>query len=127
MNITNRRHQEFTVLTGNRRRAADRVGRAYSSGRTATGLSAVGMTAKAIDPHEADFLARCPPLVQAAKERRALVAVDNTTATAYLQRPLELGVHFAVASDTKALTGHSDVLLGHVATTDAEHAAALRG
>jgi cystathionine gamma-lyase len=66
-------------------------------------------------------------LVQAAKERRALVAVDNTTATAYLQRPLELGVHFAVASDTKALTGHSDVLLGHVATTDAEHAAALRG
>jgi len=68
MNITNRRHQEFTVLTGNRRRAADRVGRTYPSGRTATGLSAVGMTAKAIDTHEAEFLARCPPLVQAAKE-----------------------------------------------------------
>ena len=66
-------------------------------------------------------------LVQVAKERHALVAVDNTTATAYLQRPLELGVDFAVASDTKALTGHSDVVLGHVATTDAEHATALRG
>jgi cystathionine gamma-lyase len=66
-------------------------------------------------------------LVQAAKQHRALVAVDNTTATAYLQRPLELGVDFAVASDTKALTGHSDVVLGHVATTDAEHATALRG
>jgi len=67
MNITNRRHQEFTVLTGNRRRAADRVGRTYPSTRTATGLSAVGMTAKAIESHEVEFLARCPPLVQATK------------------------------------------------------------
>ncbi len=57
-------------------------------------------------------------LVQAARNHRVLVAVDNTTATAYLQRPLELGVDFAVASDTKALTGHSDVVLGHVATTE---------
>jgi cystathionine gamma-lyase len=66
-------------------------------------------------------------LVQAARDHRVLVAVDNTTATAYLQRPLELGVDFAVASDTKGLTGHSDVVLGHVATTDAEQATALRG
>ena len=68
MHTTNRRHQEFTVLTGNRRRAADRIGRTYPTGRTATGLSAVGMTAKAIEPREAEFLARRPPLVQAAKE-----------------------------------------------------------
>jgi cystathionine gamma-lyase len=67
-------------------------------------------------------------LVRAAKELGGvLVAVDNTTATAYLQRPLELGADFAVASDTKALTGHSDVVLGHVATTDSARAAALRG
>jgi cystathionine gamma-lyase len=65
-------------------------------------------------------------LVHAARARGALVAVDNTTATAYLQQPLALGADFVVASDTKALTGHSDLVLGHVATTRAEHAAALR-
>jgi cystathionine gamma-lyase len=65
-------------------------------------------------------------LVRAARATGALVAVDNTTATAYLQQPLALGADFAVASDTKALTGHSDLVLGHVATTSREHAAALR-
>jgi cystathionine gamma-lyase len=48
----------------------------------------------------------------------ALVAVDNTTATALSQRPLALGADFSIASDTKALTGHSDLILGHVATRD---------
>jgi cystathionine gamma-lyase len=48
----------------------------------------------------------------------AIVAVDNTTATPLGQRPLELGADIVVASGTKALTGHSDVLLGYVATND---------
>jgi cystathionine gamma-lyase len=48
-----------------------------------------------------------------------LVAVDNTTATPLGQRPLDLGADLAVASGTKALTGHSDLLLGYVATRDA--------
>ena len=65
-------------------------------------------------------------LVDAAHNEGALVAVDNTTATAYLQQPLALGADFSVASDTKALTGHSDLVLGHVATKDAELATALR-
>ena len=65
-------------------------------------------------------------LAAAARARGVMIAVDNTTATAYLQQPLQLGATFTVASDTKALTGHSDVILGHVATTDPEHAAALR-
>ena len=52
--------------------------------------------------------------------------VDNTTATAYLQRPLLLGATYVVSSDTKALTGHSDLVLGHVATTDPQRAAAIR-
>jgi cystathionine gamma-lyase len=56
----------------------------------------------------------------------ALVAVDNTTATAYLQRPLELGADYVVASDTKAVTGHADLILGHVATRDAALANGLR-
>ena len=55
-------------------------------------------------------------LVGAAHQRGALAVVDNTTATPYLQRPLDLGAAIVVASDTKALTGHADLLLGHVAT-----------
>lgn len=50
----------------------------------------------------------------------ALLAVDNTTATPIGQRPLELGADLALASDTKALTGHSDVLMGHVSARDPE-------
>ncbi|MEV1146882.1 cystathionine gamma-lyase [Micromonospora sp. NPDC049799] len=50
----------------------------------------------------------------------ALVAVDNTTATPLGQRPLDLGADLVVASGTKALTGHSDLLLGYVATRTPE-------
>ncbi|MBM0239767.1 cystathionine gamma-lyase [Micromonospora sp. ATA32] len=49
----------------------------------------------------------------------ALVAVDNTTATPLGQRPLDLGADLVVASGTKALTGHSDLLLGYVASRSA--------
>ncbi|TDP97490.1 cystathionine gamma-lyase [Labedaea rhizosphaerae] len=56
----------------------------------------------------------------------ALVAVDNTTATPLGQQPLALGADLVVASDTKALAGHSDVVLGHVSTASAELAARLR-
>ena len=65
-------------------------------------------------------------LVAAAAAKGTVVAVDNTTATAYLQQPLSLGATYVVSSDTKALTGHSDLVLGHVATTIAERAAAVR-
>lgn len=57
-------------------------------------------------------------LCVAAHNEGALVAVDNTTATALGQRPLALGADFVVVSDTKAMTGHADVILGHVATRD---------
>jgi cystathionine gamma-lyase len=65
-------------------------------------------------------------LAAAARVRGVLVAVDNTTATPYLQQPLALGATFSVASDTKATSGHSDLLLGHVATTDGPLVDALR-
>ncbi|MGW4492570.1 cystathionine gamma-lyase [Streptomyces sp. NPDC004376] len=65
-------------------------------------------------------------LVAAAHERGALVAVDNTLATPVGQRPLELGADFSVASGTKQLTGHGDVLLGYVAGRDGEAMAAVR-
>jgi cystathionine gamma-lyase len=65
-------------------------------------------------------------LARRAAAQGIATVVDNTTATAYLQRPLALGATYVVSSDTKALTGHSDLLLGHVATGDPELGAALR-
>ncbi|MEU6088660.1 cystathionine gamma-lyase [Streptomyces sp. NPDC047085] len=65
-------------------------------------------------------------LVEAAHARGALVAVDNTLATPLGQRPLELGADFSVASGTKQLTGHGDILLGYVAGSDAGAMGAVR-
>jgi cystathionine gamma-lyase len=64
-------------------------------------------------------------VARAAHAAGALVAVDNTTATPLGQRPLALGADLTVGSDTKALTGHSDLLLGHVSTTDDQLYAAV--
>ena len=65
-------------------------------------------------------------LADAAHAQGALVAVDNTLATPLGQRPLELGADLSVASGTKALTGHGDVLLGYVSTRDAALADSVR-
>ncbi|GAK10659.1 PLP-dependent aspartate aminotransferase family protein [Geomicrobium sp. JCM 19039] len=50
-----------------------------------------------------------------AKKHDLLLAVDNTFATPYLQRPLELGAHLVVHSATKYISGHGDVIAGVVA------------
>jgi cystathionine gamma-synthase len=55
----------------------------------------------------------------------ALVVVDNTFATPYLQRPLGLGADVVVHSTTKYVGGHSDVVGGFVATSDPELAAGI--
>ncbi len=52
--------------------------------------------------------------------QRPYIAVDNTFATPYLQRPLALGADIVVHSTTKYLGGHSDVVGGAVVTTDAQ-------
>ncbi|MFI8274889.1 cystathionine gamma-lyase [Streptomyces sp. NPDC085929] len=65
-------------------------------------------------------------LVEAAHAGGTLVAVDNTLATPLGQRPLELGADFSVASGTKGLTGHGDLLLGYVVCRDPGLAAAVR-
>lgn len=62
-----------------------------------------------------------------AKAAGALLAVDNTTATPLGQRPLQLGADIVVSSDTKALSGHSDLLLGHVTVSSAEVFARIKG
>ncbi len=55
---------------------------------------------------------------ESAKASGATVVVDNTTLTPLLQRPLDLGADMVVSSDTKAMSGHSDCLYGHIATRD---------
>src|SRR5579884_578734 len=54
----------------------------------------------------------------AAHAAGALLVVDNTFATPYLQQPLDLGADLVVHSTTKYLGGHSDVVGGFVATND---------
>jgi cystathionine beta-lyase/cystathionine gamma-synthase len=54
----------------------------------------------------------------AAHEVGAIVVVDNTFATPYLQQPLALGADVVVHSATKYLGGHSDTILGIAATND---------
>jgi len=63
---------------------------------------------------------------EAAHAVGAIVVVDNTFATPYLQRPLELGADIVVHSTTKYLGGHSDVVGGFAATSDAALAERLR-
>jgi cystathionine beta-lyase/cystathionine gamma-synthase len=52
------------------------------------------------------------------QNHRLLLAVDNTFATAYLQRPLDLGADIVMHSATKYLGGHSDVVMGSLVVND---------
>jgi cystathionine gamma-synthase len=61
-----------------------------------------------------------------AHDRSAVVVVDNTFATPYLQQPLTMGADVVVHSATKYLGGHSDVIGGFVAVDDNELAERLR-
>jgi cystathionine gamma-synthase len=65
-------------------------------------------------------------ITEIAHARGALVVVDNTFATPYLQQPLTLGADIVVHSATKYLGGHSDVIGGFVAVDDDELAERLR-
>lgn len=55
-----------------------------------------------------------------------IVVADNTTMTAFGQRPLDLGADILVSADTKATNGHSDTLFGHVSSRNADLVAAVR-
>lgn len=59
-------------------------------------------------------------LVSISKENDILTIVDNTFASPYLQRPLELGADAVLHSATKYLAGHSDVIHGAVASSNKE-------
>lgn len=65
-------------------------------------------------------LADIADVAKIAKEKNVLFAVDNTFATPYLQRPLDLGADIVMHSATKYLGGHSDVIAGALVIKDAE-------
>lgn len=58
-----------------------------------------------------------PRLAQLAHARGALLAADNTWGSGVLYRPLALGADISIIAATKYLSGHSDVMMGTVATT----------
>ncbi|MCC6466169.1 MAG: aminotransferase class I/II-fold pyridoxal phosphate-dependent enzyme [Planctomycetes bacterium] len=65
-------------------------------------------------------------LTKIAREAKLISVVDNTFATPYLQRPLELGADIVLHSATKYLGGHSDVVLGALVTRNKELAEKIR-
>lgn len=65
-------------------------------------------------------------VAEATRAAGALLVVDTTLATPLRLRALELGADLVCSSATKALTGHSDLLMGYIATRDPERAAAMR-
>ena len=67
-----------------------------------------------------------PAIVQAAHAHGALVAMDNTWATPLGFRPLDHGVDYSIQALTKYVGGHSDLLMGSVATRDPERYRQLR-
>ena len=67
-----------------------------------------------------------PAIAAIARAAGATLIVDNTFASPYNQRPLELGAHAVVHSSTKYLNGHSDVVGGIIVTSEAEIAEELR-
>ena len=64
-------------------------------------------------------------LAMTCRRRGATLVVDNTTATPFGQQPLSLGADLVVASATKTLSGHHDLLAGYVAGSHPDHMAAI--
>ncbi len=100
-------------------------------------MTDLDVVARALEPGAALLIAETPTnptlkvldlaeLARLGHEAGALVAVDNTFATPYIQLPLALGADVALYSGTKYLGGHSDVIAGSLATSDDALAERLR-
>ena len=63
-------------------------------------------------------VAELPVLIKEGKSRGIIVAVDNTFATALVQKPLGMGADISMNSVTKYLAGHSDIVMGSLSATD---------
>src|SRR4029077_10489326 len=117
-------------LYGGTWRLADRVWRRYGIEPIPVDLSDLDAVARALDEGHTIRMVWVetptnPPLkivdisavVRLAARTGALTVVDNTFATPFLQRPLELGADIVLHSATKYLGGHSDVVGGVLATS----------
>ncbi len=71
-------------------------------------------------------VADLPACIEAAHDADALVLVDNTFATPVLQTPLTMGADVVLHSVTKAMGGHSDLLMGALVASDPDLAEQLR-
>jgi len=120
-------------------RLADKVWRRYGIQTDAVDLSDLDAVAAAfdVDPSPRMVWIETPTnphlkivdisaVARLAAVAGAITVVDNTFATPYLQRPLELGADITLHSATKYLGGHSDVIGGVVATRSDEVAERLR-
>ena len=108
-------------------RQVDKVHRRFGIGTTAIDLTDLDAVAAAMTPATRFIWAETPSnpllkildlaaLAEIAHAHGARLVVDNTFATPYLQRPVELGADLVVHSTTKYLGGHSDVVGGAVCT-----------
>ncbi|SMO68750.1 cystathionine gamma-lyase [Ruegeria faecimaris] len=61
-----------------------------------------------------------PAIASSVRAAGGITIADNTTMTPLGQRPLDMGVDIVVSSDTKAMGGHSDLLMGHVASRNTD-------
>ncbi|MDX6749107.1 cystathionine beta-lyase [Geminicoccaceae bacterium 1502E] len=63
-----------------------------------------------------------PAIAQVARRHGVLTVIDNTWASPLYFKPFEHGVDISIQAGTKYITGHSDVMMGIVTTTEAVHA-----
>jgi cystathionine gamma-synthase len=126
-------------LYGGTWRLADRVWRRYGIEPIPVDLSDLDAVARALDEHDGVRMVwvetptnpllkivDISAVVRLAARTGALTVVDNTFATPFLQRPLELGADIVLHSATKYLGGHSDVVGGVLATRRDDLAERLR-
>src|ERR1700693_3272995 len=117
-------------LYGGTFRLFDRVLKNFGLGFSFVNTCALAEIEKAIHPNTRLIFIETPtnPIMQItdmeavaklAHQREILMAVDNTFASPYLQRPLGLGADFVVHSTTKYLNGHSDGVGGAAILNDA--------
>ena len=110
-------------LYGGTYRLLEQVFRGFGLRTTYTDLTDPETATAAIGPDTRALLVETPTnplmkvadltaLVELAKNRGVLLAVDNTFLTPYYQRPLELGADLVIHSATKYLGGHNDLLAG---------------
>ena len=119
-----------TTSYGGTYRLINRVLGAWGIGHTVVDMSDASRVAAAVDEHKARFLWVETPsnpmmkvtdiaaLAELAHAAGALLVVDNTFASPYLQNPLAFGADVVVHSTTKYIGGHSDVIGGAVVLND---------